>query len=341
LVKRLKDKITIKDIANFCGVSPSLVSKTLNNRKGVNEETKEKILKTVARLEYSPNLFARGLVAQKSNILGVIIPQRSEIAFANPYFPQVLQGISNIATEKGYHLLISFPGSKEKLPFHESNLVSGVIILGNLLEDPNIYELERRNIPAILIPGLTRESPLPSVDIDNVDAGYQVTKHLLNLGHRKIGFLIGHKNSKYSVQRFQGYQKAFQEFRLFYDESIIVETTSSVLSGFGKMSQLLTRSELPTAVICLVDVMAIGAISAIKEKKLSIPNDISVISFGDIPLASMLEVPLTTIRIPFVEIGKTAGRLLMDLIEGQDLKIKKVVFPVELIIRNTTKELTQ
>ncbi|MCX5908482.1 MAG: substrate-binding domain-containing protein, partial [Deltaproteobacteria bacterium] len=164
------------------------------------------------------------MVGQKSSILGVIIPQRSEIAFANPYFPQVLQGISNIATEKGYQILISFPGSEEKNPpFYKSNLIGGVIVLGNLLEDPDIYELERATFRAILIPGLTRETPLPSVDIDNVDAGYQVTKHLLNLGHRKIGFLTGHKNSKYSVQRFQGYQKAFQEFRLFYDESLIIE----------------------------------------------------------------------------------------------------------------------
>ncbi|MCX5908483.1 MAG: substrate-binding domain-containing protein, partial [Deltaproteobacteria bacterium] len=106
-------------------------------------------------------------------------------------------------------------------------------------------------------------------------------------------------------------------------------------------SQMLTRSELPTAVICLVDVMAIGAISAIKERKLSIPDDISIVSFGDIPLASMLEISLTTIRIPFVEIGKAAGRMLMELIEGQELERKDVVFPVELIIRKTTKKLLQ
>lgn len=103
------------------------------------------------------------------------------------------------------------------------------------------------------------------------------------------------------------------------------------------MSAILEKQEIPSAIICLVDVMAIGAISAVKEKKLSIPNQISIASFGDIPLAGMLETPLTTVRIPFVEIGQTAGRMVIDLIEGKELKVKEVIFPVELILRQTTK----
>ena len=298
---------------------------------------REKILDAAARLDYSPNLYAKGLVAQKSHIIGIIIPQRSEFAFSNPYFPQVMRGIGNIATENGYHLLISFLDGKEKEPLYKTNLASGVIILGNLLEDPDIYELERRKIPTVLIPGLLRDSTLPSVDIDNVSAGYQAAEHLLRLGHRRIAFLNGIKNSKYSVQRLLGYQRAFQEYRLFCDESLIVETKFSEVGGFKKMSELLERQDPPTGVICAADIVAIGALSAIKEKKLGVPDQISIVSFGDIPLAGMLETPLTTVKIPFIEIGQLACKTLIALIKGETLQEKNIVLPVKLTVRQTTK----
>jgi DNA-binding LacI/PurR family transcriptional regulator len=220
-------------------------------------------------------------------------------------------------------------------------LASGFIILGNLLDDPDIFELERRNIPTVLIPGLLRDSPLPSVDTDNVNAGYQVTKHLLDLGHRKIALLNGAKNSKYSVQRLLGYQKAFQEYRLFYDEDLVVESEFSEVGGFQKMTELLELQDFPTAVICASDVMAIGAFSSIKEKKLRIPDQISVASFGDIPLAGMLETPLTTVQIPFIEIGQLAFKTLISLIKGETLQEKDIVIPVKLIVRQSTKEVNE
>jgi DNA-binding LacI/PurR family transcriptional regulator len=334
----LKKNITIKDIAKFCSVSPSLVSRTLNQKGGVSKAKKEKIFSAAARLDYTPNPFAKGLVAQTSNILGLIIPQRSEFAMSNPYFPQVIRGIGNIATENRFHLLMSFLDGKEaREPLYKINLVSGVIILGNLLEDPDIYELERRSIPTVLIPGLLRESRLPSVDVDNVDAGYQATEHLLQLGHRRIAFLNGINNSKYSVQRLLGYRKAFQKYRLFYDESLIVETKFSEMGGYKKMAEILARHDYPTAVICAADVVAIGALSAIKEKNLLVPEQISVVGFGDIPLAGMLGTPLTSVRIPFIEIGQTACRLLINWIKGKSLPEKEIVYPVGLIIRQTTK----
>ena len=334
----MKRNITIKDIAKFCNVSPSLVSRTLNHKGGISKAKKEKIFSAAARLDYTPNPFAKGLVAQKSNILGLVIPQRSEFAFSNPYFPQVIRGIGNIATENRFHILMSFlNGQENREPLYKSSLVSGVIILGNLLEDPDIYELERRSIPAVLIPGLLRESRLPSVDIDNVDAGYQATEHLLQLGHRRIVFLNGIKNSKYSVQRLLGYQKAFQKHRLFCDANWITATKFSEMGGYKTMSEILAREDYPTAVICAADVVAIGVLSAIKERNLRVPDQISVVSFGDIPLAGMLETPLTSIRIPFVEIGQMACRLLIKLIKEESLPEKDIVYPVELVIRQSTK----
>jgi DNA-binding LacI/PurR family transcriptional regulator len=319
-----------------------LVSRALNDKGGVSKMRREKVLQAAALLEYSPNVFAKSLVAQKSIIIGIVIPQRLEYAFANPFFPQVIRGIGDIATEYQYHLLIAFCGGpKNGQPFYKTNLASGFIILGNLLDDPDIYELERRNIPAVLIPGLLRDSPLPSVDTDDVNAGYQVTKHLLDLGHRKIALLNGTRNSKYSVQRLLGYQKAFQEYRLFYDEDLLVESEFSEVGGFQKMTELLERQVFPTAVICASDVMAIGAFSAIKEKKLRIPDHISVASFGDIPLAGMLGTPLTTVQIPFMEIGQLAFKTLISLIKGDTLQKKDIVIPVKLILRQSTKEVSK
>ena len=333
-------KLTIKDIAKLCGVSPSLVSRTLNNKSGVSKTKREKVLSAAARLDYSPNLFAKGLVTQKSHILGVMIPQRSEFAMSNPFFPQIIQGIGKIATADGYHLLISFlDGKNSREPLYKTNLASGIIVLGNLLEDPDIYELERRALPAVLIPGLLRQSRLPSVDIDNVAAGFIATEHLLSLGHRRIAFLNGIKNSKYSVQRLQGYQKAFQQHRLFFDERWIVETNFSEMAGYKRAMEIFSSKEDPTAVICAADIIAIGALSAMKEKNLRVPDQVSVVSFGDIPLAGMLETPLTSVRIPFIEIGEKACRLLIDWIREGTLSEKERVFSVELMVRQTTKSI--
>lgn len=333
-------KITIKNIANLCGVSPSLVSRVLNDMPGVSKLKREQILKAAALLDYSPNLYARGLVSRKGHIIGILIPQRLEFAFSNPFFPQAIRGIGNLAAEHGYHLLISFQnGQENREPLYKTNLASGVIVLGNLLDDRDIYELERRKIPTVLIPGLLRDSPLASVDTDNIGAGYQVTEHLLRLGHRRIALLNGVRNSKYSVQRLLGYQKAFQEYRLFCDESLIVETEFSEIGGFQKMSEVLHRADLPTGVICATDVMAIGALSAIKEKGLNVPDQISLVSFGDIPLAGMLETPLTTVRIPYIEIGQIAFKTLLSLIKEEILMAKDIVIPVKLIVRQSTRDI--
>ncbi len=335
-------KITIKNIANVCGVSPSLVSRVLNDMPGVSKLKREKILEAAALLDYSPNFFARGLVSRKSHTVGILIPQRLEFAFSNPFFPQVIRGIGTLATEHGYHLLISFQSDQGNLePLYKTNLASGVIVLGNLLDDRDIYELERRKIPTILIPGLLRDSPLASVDTDNIDAGYQATEHLLRLGHRRIALLNGVRNSKYSVQRLLGYQKAFQEYRVFCDESLIAEAEFSEIGGFQKMSEILQRRNLPTGVVCATDVIAIGALSAIKEKGLRVPNQISLVSFGDIPLAGMLETPLTTVRIPYIEIGQIAFKTLMSLIKEENLPTKDIVIPVELIVRQTTRDINE
>jgi LacI family transcriptional regulator len=216
-------------------------------------------------------------------------------------------------------------------------LASGIIVLGNCSEDPDIYELEKGS--AVLIPGLLRQSPLPSVDIDNVAAGFMATEHLLSLGHRRISFLNGIKNSKYSVQRLQGYQKAFQQHRLFYDERWIVETNFSEMAGYKRAMEIFSSQEYPTAVICAADIVAIGALSAMKEKNLRVPDQVSVVSFGDIPLAGMLETPLTSVRIPFIEIGEKACRLLIDWIREGTLSEKDRMFSVELMVRQTTKSI--
>jgi LacI family transcriptional regulator len=172
-----------------------------------------------------------------------------------------------------------------------------------------------------------------------VAAGFMATEHLISLGHRRIAFLNGIKNSKYSVQRLQGYQKAFQQHRLFYDERWIVETNFSEMAGYKRAMEIFSSTEDPTAVICAADIVAIGALSAMKEKNLRVPDQVSVVSFGDIPLAGMLETPLTSVRIPFIEIGENACRLLIDWIREGTLSEKDRVFPVELMVRQTTKSI--
>jgi len=330
--------INIKHVAKLANVSPATVSRVVNEKPGVAEKTRKRIVELINLVGYAPNLLARGLVAKKTNAIGLVVPRASEFVFSNPFYSEVLKGIGRVANRYKYQLVISFSGEDSYGLMYRSKIVGGIIVVSNRLYDSKIDELAKLKIPTVLIPGLLENSKFPSVNVNNVDGAFQATQHLISLGHKRIAFLCGAKDSKYYIERLVGFRNAFQKNYLSVCEELIVETDFSQSSGYHAMETLLHHKLPPTGVICINDITAVGALSALKENQLSVPDDISLVGFGDTPLAEITNPLLTTVREPFTAIGHWAARLLIDLISGKSRKSWNILLPVKLIIRSSTQK---
>lgn len=330
---------TIKEIAKKAGVSYSTVSRALNNQKGVRADVRERIHKISKEISYFPHSSAQALVNKRVRVLGIIIPRTGKFAFQNPYFSQVLLGISEVATNQKYNLMLSIHEKKSYTALYLRRLVDGVIVIGNRLDDELINALEENKVPSVLIPGLVDHSnnDIPSVNSENFKSAYRAVDYLLNLGHRKIGFILGMMNSKYSVERFQAYQAAFKDHGLVYDPQYTIESDFSKTDGFRVMGHLLDLPERPSAVICINDSVTPGAISQINARGLKIPEDISIIAISSSDFLDLYRPALTIIDNSAALIGKTASEMLIRLIETGHCPEKHVVIPSELIIRDSTR----
>jgi LacI family transcriptional regulator len=330
--------ITIKDIAKKLNISPSTVSRALTNKNGVSESLRDRI-QTIARdLGYHPNFKARALVGGKIGVIGVVIPHSSELIFSNPFYPEILKGVANITNKFNYHVLLSFEGADSYASIFLKGLVDGIIVLSHRLDDGKISELENRNIPTVLIPGYLddSESRLPSVNTENIESVFAATDHLIKLGHKRISFILGSLNSKFTLERLQGYKRAFEKNNIPVLKEYIRESNFSKKDGVKLMKELLTLPHPPTAVIGINDNVTIGAIQAIFSNRMGIPKEISVITIDDSEYVSDFNPPLTAIRIPLFEIGKKATHILLNLLNGTKLRKNNIILPSEFIVRGST-----
>lgn len=329
---------TIKEIAKKAGVSYSTVSRALNNKRGVRSDLRGLIKKIADEVNYLPNSSAKALVQNRVGVLGLIIPRTGEFAFQNPYYSQMFLGISAVANKNDYNLLLSINARKSYTSLYFRRLVDGVIVIGNRLDDEHIAELEEKGVPAVVVPGFLEGSGInvPSVNSENTRCVYRAVSYLLDLGHRRIAFILGSLNSRYSVERFNAFQAAFKAHGLTHDPQYIVESDFSETDGFRMMGQLLDLPEQPSCVICINDSVTPGALHQINIRGLKIPEDISVVAIGSSDILDSFQPPLTTIRTSVTQIGQAAAKMLLQSIENGSRPEKHVVVPSELIIRDST-----
>ena len=327
---------TIKDIAREAGVSIATVSRTINGEDGVGLETRERILAISRRLNYFPNLSARGLVARRPNAIGIVIPRTSEFAFSNPYYSEILKGIEKKTRESGHFLVFSFAEEDSYARMVQHQLAAGVIVLANRMDDPRVEEAWRMKIPLVLIPGNPRQPGIPSVDVDNLDGACQAVRHLVHLEHRRIAFINGPANSKYSLERLDGYRKGLKKNGLTVQEGWVLGSDFTQQGGYEGMKKLLSLHAPPTAVLVINDFSAMGALRAAKEIGWRVPEDISIVGFGDVPFSSMTDPPLTTIREPFPQMGMEAAGILLNMVGGKKHADRHRILSVELVIRDST-----
>lgn len=332
---------TISDIAKRANVSKATVSRVINNKsEGVGEETRQKILKIIKELNYQPSLIARGLVTKRINSIGLIIPD-----IANPFFPQLARGAEDAALKRGYNLFLCNSDNnleKEKLYIDAfiKKSVDGVILTSSLSKSNlQCRLLKDRNIPFILldryIEGMETES---GVFLDNEAGAYQATSYLLTNGHERIAFISGPFSVTTAWQRFQGFQKAHLDRGVAIDYQLIHEGEYHLDNGIHFVEELFAKKMDFTAVFAGNDLIAIGALKALKKQGIKVPDGMEVIGFDNIGLASLIEPPLSTVAQPIYEMGVLGADLLIDLIEGKEVKQNRIFLKPELILRETTRQ---
>ena len=330
---------TIREVAESAGVSYATVSHVINNTRWVSQETRERVLAAMAALNYRPNALARSLRQGKTNTLGLVLPDS-----ANPFFAEISRSIEDEAFKKGYSVfLCNTELDTQRELFYVDVLskkqVDGIIFVAAGDQADSLDFLIRRNMPVVMI-----DRNLPNVEVDavlsdNQLGGYLATRHLLELGHKRIACIAGPSSITPSAERIIGYRRALEEAGLSYNESLILRGDYHAQSGLDITHSILKMNPRPTAIFALNDLMALGALRAAAEAGCSVPEDLAVVGYDDLELAHFTNPPLTTIAQPKKEIGAQAVNLLVDRMSHKSRPPSRLVLAPELIVRRSTQKM--
>jgi LacI family transcriptional regulator len=331
--------LTISDIAKLANVSKSAVSIALNNKSGVSDKTRERILEIVKKYNYNPNQIAQSLVVKKTKSIGLIITE-----IDNPFFAKVMKGVYDACSELGYTVLI---GSSELSPQKEKDIIEnfkskridGFIISplrGKGVDYQYLSNLLKENFPFVMLRNIANYA-INLVDIDNLKAAYEAVSYLIKCGHTEIVYLAGPQHSGHSMERLNGYKQALMDNGIRVRNDFIVESGSDLAAGYKAGKKIISSlNQLPSAVFCYNDLVAIGFINALSELKIEVPEKISVMGFDNIDFSQYIKNPLTTINMPAYEIGKTATNLLIEQISySTQFLNQRIVIEAKLIERES------
>lgn len=314
--------VTIKDIAKRAGVSVTTVSRALNGYRDIRPETRERILRIAEEMNYRPNAVARSLVMKKSQTIGLIISGLTRSRTGHDLTFNIICGVNDRATEAGYDMVLSTtdPSRQKQVPYMElcrRRQLDGVILMGARTDDPYLKEVLEASVPCVLIDVPLVGEKCSHVTLDNERGARLAVEHLIAGGHREIGMINGHAQAFVSLERLNGYRNALKEAGIEYRPERVFYGDFEESSGREGIRHLLSRFPEMTAVFCSSDTMAIGAIRELKDMGKRVPEDISVMGFDDIELASFITPLLSTVHQPFYEFGSRAVDLLIRLLKGE------------------------
>ncbi len=331
------EKLTIRQIAKLAGVSRSSVSRVLNNHPNVSPETREQVQRVITETGYQPDPIARSLSSRRSHIIGLVIPLAIRSLFDDPFFPRLIQGISQGCNTCDYTLSLFLFHSREEEEklfdgISRNHLLDGVIITATRTGDTLIPRLLESQVP-VVVQGRHEDPRVSYVDADNVTGAATAVTHLLRLGYQRISTITGPLDSTAAQDRKQGYLDSLRDRGQPVDEALIVSGDFTQAGGYEAMQRLLPRQ--PDAVFVASDTMAMGALQAIRGAGLTVPDDIALVGFDDLPHSTMVDPPLTTVRQPIQRMGALAVKTLIDILQnGLDLP-RRLVLPTELVIRDS------
>jgi LacI family transcriptional regulator len=332
--------LTLEQIASLARVSRSTVSRVVNNQPGVRDDVRERVWTVIRQTGYQPHAAARSLVTRRTQMVAVIIPETVNRLFTDPFFPRLLAGIASTCNNRHYHLMLAlFNGADGQAEMYGRVVggghLDGVIVASAHTDDPLFTSLLKDGVPFVLA-GRHPDERVNYVDVDNVGGARMAVEHLIRLGHTRIATITGPLIMAHGEDRLQGYRQALEAHRLPVDERLIVEGDYTEESGSIGMQRLLAAS--PTALFAASDVMAIGALKALREAGLRVPEDVALVGFDDLSIASAVVPALTTVRQPIEHLGSMAADLLLNSLAtppGAHAPANRLILPTKLVVRDS------
>ncbi|MBN9392916.1 MAG: LacI family DNA-binding transcriptional regulator [Chloroflexi bacterium] len=329
------DRITIIDIGKEAGVSYATVSRVINNKGNVNPDARERVLRAMTQLGYVANTQARSLAGGRSYVVGLLVQD-----LGTGYTGEIIRGMDDELAKAQYNLML-FTTHRRKVK--ESLFVQtltqgtadGLLLILPRNAEAYLETLRRRKFPYVLVDHQGIDELGPSVGASNWQGGYDATSYLIGLGHKRIGFITGTPELGCAVRRLDGYKAALHDHGLPLDPNLIREGDFYQPTGYKGGVDLLNLPDRPTAIFASNDMMAFGVMEAVREQGLSIPKDMSIIGFDDIPMAANVHPRLTTVRQPLEQMGRVATTMLLDLINNPDQQPEKIELPTRLIVGET------
>jgi DNA-binding LacI/PurR family transcriptional regulator len=326
---------SIKDVAREAGVSTATVSHVINKTRFVSEEVRERVERAIERFQYHPNAHARSLASGKSRIIGLVI---SDIS--NPFFPELVKAIETAAFERGYDVILSNTNYETERASHYvrrfiERKVAGVAVMTSEMDQALVEMLVRRDVPAVFLDSGETGRDISNLRVDYASGIRQSIEHLVALGHRDIAFIGGTAHFRSARRRREAFRAAMREHFPQSSERIF-EGNFKIEGGRRAASQILREKDLPTAVVCANDLMAIGAMHEFHAAGLKVPREISIVGFDDIAFAGLSQPSLTTVNLPRGELGRRAVEALLETLDDPKHQGFEIRVPTNLIVREST-----
>lgn len=322
MAKRVRNKsaVTIKDVANFAEVAPSTVSKVLNNAGKLSDETRLKVQDAIRKLNYRPNSIARSLRKNHTRTIGMINNSHSN---KNTFVLQLMVGVEEAASIEGFSVFLCNSGasqSKENdyLEVLLDKQVDGIIFLDNVVKERSLPAIDHLNLPLVFLNQYPQEALIPAVLPNDFQGARLATEHLIGLGHKRIAYINGRLKHKASHLRLEGYQTALKNGGIAFDSQLVQgKDTWDEEGGYLSVKDLMALATPPTAIFCANDSLAIGALDSLHHLALKVPEDVALIGFDNSLAAAQKKPALSSIEMPFLEMGRFAVKLLLDALEGK------------------------
>ena len=331
----MANRVTIADVAREAGVSSMTVSRVINSKGDVSPATRQRVLAVVEQLGYRPSGIARSLATQRTRTLGLVVPD-----VANPFFSDVVRGVEHVAYAQGYNVFLCNTEEDPQreltvLKSLEEKRVDGLVLCSSRLEEEALRTVVTWHPSVVLVNRQLEGNGVCSVVVDDDSGGQLATQHLLQAGHRAIGFLAGPPASHSGRRRARGHRAALEAVGMGYNPAWTRPCSPGVKGGHETAHDLFVTHPELTALFCYNDLVAVGALQACADLGRSVPGDVAVVGYDDIPLSGLVTPPLTTCRVPRYELGALAVQLLLDGIEGCPSQERKTVLQPELIVRDS------
>jgi LacI family transcriptional regulator len=314
-MRRSKEGVTIKDVAQLAGVAPSTVSKVMNGSSEIGPDTTARVKKAIKKLNYRPNSIARSLRKSHTRTLGIINNSHSN---KNTFVLQLMVGVEEAAQARGFSVFLCNSASsptreREYLEVLLDKQVDGIIFLDNVVKERSLPSWHLNDVPIVFLNQYVTEPGYHSILPDDYQGGLIATEHFIALGHERIAYINGRLKHEASQLRMQGYKDALKKANLSFDSQLVQgKDTWDEEGGYSSTHTLMSLREPPSAIFCANDTLAIGALDALRELRLSVPNDVALVGFDNSLAAAQKRPPLTSVEMPFLEMGKRAAEVLLE-----------------------------